>query len=534
MTVKKYNFIFRIRPIVLCGVFSFLFFCNVGFAQNPKIKCYFNHPVNTTISTGTNAVYLNNTFPDTIAAYINRAKYSIDIALYNDSNDTIVAKLAAAVNNATSKGVIVRWIYDMSSTNSGLSLLNLNSNIDTFASPQTAGYIMHNKFLVIDASSSNINDPLIITGSYNWSKAQTSSDYNNLMIVQDTGVTHAYYNEFNKMWGGTGPKANRTLAKFSTKKSHSAQNIFNVNGTKIEVYFSPKDSAGFHLKSAIQTSNEDIFFGIYSFTDTTIASSIRSKINAGINVRGIMYDTSSYNHAPYAILNPVMGSNLLDYSNGGLYHNKIMLIDALSPASDPQVFTGSFNWSAGAQNSNDENAIIIHDVSIANQYYQSLCQNFSSNGGFPCIADPCPNTPSLFASNITGTTYQWQVNPGSGLFTNVSGTNYTGGTTNNLTISNDPSSWYGYQYRCLVNGTTYSNVFTLKFVSYWTGAVNNAWENASNWNCGTVPDINTDVIVGSGATNFPVVNSNAFCRSLHIFPGANCTVSGGSKLTVAH
>lgn len=52
-------------------------------AQNPNIKCYFNHPVNNAISTGSNAVYLNNTFPDTIAAYINRARFTVDIALYN-------------------------------------------------------------------------------------------------------------------------------------------------------------------------------------------------------------------------------------------------------------------------------------------------------------------------------------------------------------------------------------------------------------------------------------------------------------------
>ena len=36
------------------------------FAQNPKIRCYFNHPVNNNLSNGVNATYLKGTFPDTI------------------------------------------------------------------------------------------------------------------------------------------------------------------------------------------------------------------------------------------------------------------------------------------------------------------------------------------------------------------------------------------------------------------------------------------------------------------------------------
>src|ERR1700749_3302996 len=70
------------------------------FAQNPKIKCYFNHPVNTKISTGSNAIYLNGTFADTIAACINRAKYTVDIAQYDftSTSTSTVARIAVAAN----------------------------------------------------------------------------------------------------------------------------------------------------------------------------------------------------------------------------------------------------------------------------------------------------------------------------------------------------------------------------------------------------------------------------------------------------
>ena len=158
---------------------------NIGLAQNPKIKCYFNHPVNTALSTGVNATYLKGTFPDTIVSYINKAKYTLDFAIYNFTsvaNDQ-VSKIATAVNNAYKRGIIVRWIYDGKSSNKGINLLN--SAIPNISSPNSGSYgIMHNKFLVIDVNSPDSNDAYVITGSYNYSVQQTNTDYNNLLIFR--------------------------------------------------------------------------------------------------------------------------------------------------------------------------------------------------------------------------------------------------------------------------------------------------------------------------------------------------------------
>jgi hypothetical protein len=514
--------------ITACLLLAF----HISSAQNSKIKCYFNHPVNNAISTGQNAIYLNGTFPDTIAAYINRAKYTVDIALYNYTSTagSIVAKLATAVNNAYNRGVIIRWIYDGSSSNTGLSLLN--AGIQTFASPINSGYIMHNKFVVIDANSATASDPFAITGSYNWSTQQTNTDYNNIIIVQDKPVALAYYNEFNKMWGGSGPTPNVGAAVFSTSKTASAQTSFNVNGTTVELYFSPKDNAGTHLQNAINTANDDLFFGIYAFTDNSIANLINTKYNAGINVRGIM-DVFSQTYTPYTTLNSVLGSNMIVYNSTGLYHNKIMIVDAFDSTSDPLVCTGSFNWSLSAETSNDENSIIVHDPFIANQYYQSLCQNFTDFGGIPCIAAPCPGGPTVIVSSLTGASYQWQISTG-GPFTNISnGANYAGATTNTLTIAAEPTSWYGYQYRCNVAGS-YSDTTSLKFTAYWNGSVSTAWETPANWNCGVVPDGNTDVFINSGTPYSPLVSSLASCRSLRVNRSATLSVAPTFKLTVTH
>ncbi len=507
--------------------------CMVARAQNPHIKCYFNHPVNTSISSGLNAAYLNNSFPDTIAAYITRAKYSIDIALYNytGSNSSNVKKIATAANAAAARGVTVRWIYNgtSSTANSGLSLLS--SSIHTFPSANYSNYIMHNKFMVIDVNSPDTTDAVCLTGSYNWSDQQTSGDYNNIVFIQSKQVALAFYNEFNKMWGGPQATPDAGTATFSTYKTKSNLTHFVVDGTPVEVYFSPKDSLGDRLETYINTANYDLFLGIYAFTDYSISDRIKTRYNNGVTVRGIMDEFSNTSNA-YNNLSPVLGSNLLVFSGADLYHNKIMLIDPLNPSSDPQVFTGSFNWSAAGQYSNDENAVVIHDAAIANQYYQSLCKDFTNLGGVACVAPPCPSGSFSIASNVHGSSYQWQVNTGSG-FSNISNNPVYAGTNNqNLTFTDAPTDWYGYQYRCLVNGSTYSNTSTLVFTAYWNGSTSTAWENPSNWNCGVLPDANTDVVINEGVKYYPVVNSSTACRSVRLNKNATAILVAGVNLVL--
>jgi endoglucanase len=151
-------------------------------------------------------------------------------------------------------------------------------------------------------------------------------------------------------------------------------------------------------------------------------------------------------------------------------------------------------------------------------------------------AEACANANSIFvaAAQIPGTTYQWQVSTNNGSsYTNISnGALYSGVATDTLTLNNAPSTMYAYLYRCTVNGSTAgSQIATLKFADTWTGAVNNAWETAGNWTCGTVPDANTDVIIPSGTA---IINSIVNIRSLELDPAALLTVSQGKKLNVLH
>ncbi|HMO61860.1 MAG TPA: phospholipase D-like domain-containing protein [Ferruginibacter sp.] len=514
-------------------IFMGLLWCSTAIAQGGRIKCYFNFPVNASFASGQPAVYLNASFPDTIAAYINRAKYGVDIALYNytASANSNVAKIAFAANAAAARGVQVRWIYNGTGSTSNTGLNLLSAAVKTFPSVNRSNYIMHNKFVAIDAISPDSADAFAITGSYNWSDQQTTRDINNLLVINSKPVTQAFYQEFNKMWGGTGPNPVPANAAFGTAKTASAQTQFVVDGKRIEVYFSPKDGLGSKLQNVIQSADNDLFFGVYTFTDIAVANLIISKYNSGLQVRGIVDKFTRLFNA-YSLLEAALDSNMLVKVSNDLYHNKSLVADALRPDSDPQVYTGSFNWSIQGQNSNDENVVIVHDAAIANQYYQSLCADFTALGGLPCVFPPCPGGNTLLSANVRGNSFQWQADTGNG-FADITDTEwYSRTNTADLLLLNPPSNWYGYRYRCIADGNKISDTFSLKFTAYWNGSASTSWEEPANWNCGVLPDAYTDVVINSSVQYFPVVNASTICRSLRLNKAATIALMNGVSLVL--
>jgi phosphatidylserine/phosphatidylglycerophosphate/cardiolipin synthase-like enzyme len=88
--------------------------------------------------------HLAQTADDTLIAYLNRAKYSVDIAIYNMDNDNGIVD---AINAAYNRGVAVRLIGDGENIDIGsFNQLQIGTN-NKKLSPVGIDYgIMHNKF----------------------------------------------------------------------------------------------------------------------------------------------------------------------------------------------------------------------------------------------------------------------------------------------------------------------------------------------------------------------------------------------------
>lgn len=357
-----------------------------------SIKAYFNRTVNNAVASPPSnlAIRLNNSFADTIAAYIDRCDFTLDIAIYNFSTSG-TSSIVNAINAAYQRGVVIRIISDGNNTNSAIA--NLNPAIPVLNSPVNNGYfnIMHNKFMVIDAFAPDANKSVVLTGATNWTDAQLNVDANNLVFIQDQSLAKVYTMEFEEMWGSSGPQPNGAAAKFGPDKTDNTPHQFNIGGYEVECYFSPSDDVNNQIMRAINTADSELYFALLVFTRFDLAAAVADRISHhGVYAAGIADDWNNGGQTAFGILQNVMGPRVMTYDHvslPGILHHKYLIVDQADLSSNPLVLTGSHNWSTTANQKNDENTIIIHHPAITNQFYQEFWQRFDDNGGGTLAVD---------------------------------------------------------------------------------------------------------------------------------------------------
>ena len=144
----------------------------------------------------------------------------------------------------------------------------------------------------------------------------------------------------------------------------------------------------------------------------------------------------------------------------------------------------------------------------------------------------CPGQSATFSvNNYSNVTYQWQVQTLSepGIWTN------TGTNNNTLNISDATLDLAGNKYRVVVTPTDEAeckisisrNVFLqVTNENEWIGLTNSDWNTASNWACGYIPEIDTNVLIPAGTLYEPVLESGDFGKV------KNISVENGALLTI--
>ena len=349
-----------------------------------EIRVCFNNPVDTTVATIENAQFSGVFTNDSIKTYIDKADSTLDIAVYNHSDNMITN----AINDAYERGVRVRYITCESTTTAALGSLNIN--IPWIERPEGMG-IMHNKFIVIDSDVAD--SAWVLSGSTNWTSSQIFDDPNHIIMVQDQSVARAYELEFNEMWGSDGDEPNDGNAKFGSNKTNNTPHHFIVNGNDFEVYFSPTDNTTLNISNALKSADDEIDFALLVFTNNQLGTTIAEEYESGVEVNGIIEQVNTQGSEYEFLLEE--GVNVISHQGfGDDFHHKYCIVDHANTDSDPLVITGSHNWSGAAETNNDENTIIIHDANIANQFFQEFNERMNEienqvEPSFNCIEEAC-------------------------------------------------------------------------------------------------------------------------------------------------
>lgn len=130
---------------------------------------------------------------DTIKRSLGETESSIDAALYNITSERLFRQLL----DAAERGVQVRLLTDWSKYRQNPLTRNLlmDSRINHKLSRGRNGPTskMHHKFLILDQS-------VVLTGSYNWTLASETQNFENVVLIRDLDSIRTYRSEFDTLW----------------------------------------------------------------------------------------------------------------------------------------------------------------------------------------------------------------------------------------------------------------------------------------------------------------------------------------------
>lgn len=360
------------------------------------INVYFNMPTGLAEETANH----NWDLIGTLEALIDSSTTSVDLCIY----DLEHPRIGGALVRAKHRGVRIRVVTDNYNRNDGkevdrimwetlnsASIISIDDDGDVYKGDSevidnrlvNAGADMHNKFAVIDQLSKTLDDDIVWTGSTNLTYTGAYNT-NNVVVIKDADVARVYVEEFEQMWGSSGDEPNPNKAKFHKDKVDVSEHFFEVNGTKIEVYFSPvnrertKPSISERLVRLIEEETQtDVKFQAFAITPSLPLSEAMWRISDVDTIRldGII-DPSFYSR--YKKTGEIWGSSeavtnnreILPANEMRKLHHKVIIIDADNP--DPEdvavVVAGSYNFSNNAETNNDENLLIIYSNEIAGAF----------------------------------------------------------------------------------------------------------------------------------------------------------------------
>ncbi|MBZ0288421.1 MAG: hypothetical protein K8I30_12460, partial [Anaerolineae bacterium] len=278
-----------------------------------------------------------------LASAINGAQRTLDIVAFEFNNPV----LTTAVLNAVDRGVTVRMVTD---TEHGLEDddATIQQLIDAgvpVVDDQRSAF-MHNKFMIIDSL-------IVWTGSTNYTVNDVYRNNNNMLSLRSRRAVETYQDEFNEMF---------LSRQFGPRSPARNTAIYNQDGTAIQITFAPENNVLLAVTNAVQGARTSIRFMAFSFTEDSIGQAIQERAAAGVSVQGIFERTGS--ETQFSELTPLFCAGLPVRQDGNRYvlHHKVFIID------NTTVITGSFNFSANATQSNDENLLVIQDPALAAQY----------------------------------------------------------------------------------------------------------------------------------------------------------------------
>lgn len=160
-----------------------------------------------------------------------------------------------------------------------------------------------------------------------------------------------------------------------------------ASGTEMAVQacFSPQGRCSTHIIREIEKAQKELLIAVYAFTNDELARAVAQAKKRGVLVQVVLdreFDAGNEKSLgkfleeqkiPVRRVSGVKPTN--PEKEPGLMHQKFSVIDRKI------VFTGSYNWTRSADNSNDENLLWFRDAGpLAEEYRKVFFQLWERKG----------------------------------------------------------------------------------------------------------------------------------------------------------
>lgn len=277
--------------------------------------------------------------------FMGTARQTLDLAIFQLDLPDVVQ----ALKDAQARGVRVRLVTDVDSLKDpkeGAAFRELErGGLPVVAG--NGGGIMHNKFAVADGAR-------VWTGSWNFTANDTWRYNNNALWIESPELADAYSQLFEAM---------HVRGQFARQRKTGTPSLkLAIGGAGVENAFAPEHEIQARIIARIQSAAQSVDFMAFAFTDDAIAAALLERSGAGVRVRGVFETIGSETHfSEYGSLRAA-GLDVHQDGNPYLMHHKVFVVDSKT------VIAGSYNFTASAGESNDENMLIIDDPRVAGLY----------------------------------------------------------------------------------------------------------------------------------------------------------------------
>lgn len=278
--------------------------------------------------------------------------------------------------------------------------------LDDRADGSRGSDLMHHKFVIVD-------DRVVVLGSANFTPSgihgdllapETRGNANHLVRINSPAVAQVFAQEFALMWGdGVGGAAD---SLFGLQKPLRSPRTIRLTGSTVQVQFSPTSpsqdwwySGNGLIGRVLSQSMQQVDLALFVFSDQNLSTLLEDRQQTGVAVRALI--DSGFMFRSYSEGLDMLGVALPDHRcrieagndpwqraiatvgtptlpDGDLLHHKFAVVDGRI------VITGSQNWSAAANHSNDETVVVIDNPTVAAHFQREFDRLYdTANLGVP-------------------------------------------------------------------------------------------------------------------------------------------------------